>query len=214
MGRRTIYSRRAQGKDCWLEEDHETHFTEKRCACTAEDYECAECFYRPSLSDTCVQECTDQKLTQFAPTDVCKDSTASNPIYFQADGGYRKVDEDNCDPSIPGSQPAPKGSISCEILKLPSTSNGYASSVVVVVSVVLVTGILVFVGLYTWKRNENSFGYLGLVPEVSIPSEGQHLQGGDNLIISEDSDEQEVRLGSGGTAGDGGGGGDEISSSE
>lgn len=48
------------------------------------------------------------------PPGFCDKSNSTHPIFYEVDMGYKLIDEDTCDPNLPGSI-KPKSIISCGV---------------------------------------------------------------------------------------------------
>eukprot|EP01127_Copromyxa_protea_P011428 TRINITY_DN2870_c0_g1_i1.p1 TRINITY_DN2870_c0_g1~~TRINITY_DN2870_c0_g1_i1.p1 ORF type:complete len:800 (-),score=178.66 TRINITY_DN2870_c0_g1_i1:74-2473(-) len=200
MGHTTQYTRRAVGKKCFLDEKHVHTTTTSDCSCGIYDYECAECFYRPTIDSPCQLWCADSLSSGQVPdpaTDFCLGSNASHPKFYEVNMGYELIDEDTCNPNLPGSV-KPKAVVSCEDWKalkgespsvfpipMPSKNTVAYGLIGFAVFVVLAVG-----GYYLWKTNDkvyacisNTFGIKSEERDLSYSQVNGHA-----LVSSSDDD--------------------------
>lgn len=195
MGHHTQYQRRAVGKKCFLDIDHVHLTTMSNCSCSAQDYECSECFYRPTLEGQCQLECDIPVVGGNIPGPApgyCDKSNITHPIFYEVDIGYELVDEDTCDPSASGSV-KPKAVISCEDWKLlhpPSPFPIEVNKRTVALALIFVLFMLVIGGgsFYLWKTNERFYSCISNT--FGIKSEERDLSYsqvyGQTLVSSDD----------------------------
>ena len=149
LGVETEVMRRKPGRDCYLPENFTYIHVQSTCPCVAEDYECAHCFYRPTLSAPCEMQCYSPGLPE-QPHDVC-----SEQIYWESELGYRLVLGDRCNANAAGAT-RPKAKIPCNaegLIQSPLVSAPFVAGVLVF----LILCVAIICVLLLWKLSDGFY---------------------------------------------------------
>lgn len=203
LGKHTVVKRRRAGVACYLPEEHVPETMEGACPCDADDYECEHCFYRPSLQAPCTLECLLPGLPQ-EPRAVCEKHE-----YWETELGYRLVEGNMCDPSLPGSV-KPKARVPCGFPRPdePATAGGSGhTNVGALVGILIALLVIALVGavLYLWRYNDsfyNAVSYstgidncFGRGGTIDVAVYDQVLQGaGGSLLDTDDKEDKPVQV--------------------
>jgi len=150
MGVKKTYKKRRIGKTCYLDQGYNPFVSETVCPCTAEDYECDYCFYRTELTSPCTLEC-DQMILPTAPAD-CQGT-------YEADVGYRLVDNTKCNPNDPNSV-KPKATLQCPPAQDTTPSPVSIRIILVVMGFILIISIIGVLIYFLKKKNETFRNFL------------------------------------------------------
>jgi len=153
LGKKLIYQKRKQGKECWFGESHSHVTISKNCSCTENDFECDHCFIYDEQTKKCVFFCTKEQ-DEIKKLDI--------DIYSSCDKGYRNVtkgykiiDNDTCDATF---FVRPKGLVSCAVRPsstiLDIITQNATASIIIGIALVLVISLLTGFCLY---KNHSGF---------------------------------------------------------
>jgi len=144
MGVSKTYKKRKTGRSCYLDQGYNPFVTETVCACTVEDYECDYCFYRTELTSPCTLEC-DQLILPAPPAD-CQGT-------YEADVGYRLVDNSKCNPNAAGAV-KPKMQLPCPQAQVTTPSPVSIRVILVIMGFIIILSVIGVVIYFLKKKNE------------------------------------------------------------
>jgi len=150
MGVSKNYKKRKTGHTCYFGQDYNPFVSETVCACTVEDYECDYCFYRAELTSPCTLEC-DQVNLPPAPAE-CQGT-------YEADIGYRLVDNTKCDPKA-ATAVRPKVQLLCPQGQAPTPSPTGLRVILAIMGFIIFISIIGVVFYFLRKKNESFRNFL------------------------------------------------------
>lgn len=204
LGGVTTFRRREIGKPCFYPHSFSFEVNSSECECSLLDYECAPCYEREFQMSTCIMTCAFDDDMQAPPNaSFCDLDSPTNPIFYQANGGYQKITESVCYENSASSFEKPRGQIPCSLWrqKHPSnTSNLLNKKLLIPALFISLLLVIIVVGVvwFLFKYNAGFRDYVYEMMEWRRENEyqqidyAQHVRAFDMDIDSMEDDELDL----------------------